>query len=113
MADPDVYLAVPLEEEENEVVNPAVRVSVQVLGVDTATEGIDEDEYVTTLYIGDRTRAMTLALAILEQVRDDPGEAVEVKLNAKVQIDEFQCERLTEEEAKVVHERYLERMEEL
>lgn len=111
MADPDVYLAVPLDEEE-EMVNPAVRVSVQVFSVDTSTELIDEDEGVTTLYI-DRDKAMTLALEILEQVRDNPGEAVEVKLNAKVQIDEFQCERLTEAEAGVVHARYLERMEEL
>lgn len=112
MADPDVYLAVPLDEEE-EVVNPAVQVSVQVFGVDSAEDEFDQDEGVTTLYVGDTKRALTLALEILEQVRDNPGEAVEVKLNAAVKIDEFQCERLTDDEARAVHARYLERMEEL
>lgn len=113
MAD-DVYLAVPLDDEEAEAVNEAVGVSVQVFAVETDRDGLDkDDECVTTLYVGDRERAMTLALEILEQVRDKPGEAVEIRLSARVKIDEFQCERLTEDEARAVHARYLARMEEL
>ena len=107
----DAYLAVPLDEEEEMAVNPAVEVNVQVFAVETSTSGLDEDESVTTIYVGEAKRAMTLALEILKQVRDKPGEAVEVKVSARVTPDALHCERLTEDEERVVHQRWVERME--
>jgi hypothetical protein len=111
--EPDVYLAVPLANDGvDDVVHPSVRASVYVGEVETPEDNIDEDVGLVVLHFGDHKDAMTLALEILRQVKDEPGEGAEVRISAVLDVDEFQCERLTEEEARSVHERFLKRMEE-
>lgn len=117
MSDVDVYLAVPLEEED-ELLDPSVKLTVCVthvegLFVNDGRKAPSNDDPQTTLHVGDAELAITLAMEILRQVRDRPGEAVEIEVHSAVHVDEFQCERLTEDEARVVHGRYLARMEEL
>lgn len=116
MSDVDVYLAVPLEEED-ELLDPSVKLTVHVTYVETMVgdgrRAPSNDDPQTTLYVGDAKLAITLAMEILRQVRDRPGEAEEIEVHSSVRVDEFQCERLTEDEARVVHERYLERMAKL
>lgn len=112
MAD-DVYLAVPLDDEDD--LDNAVERHVNILAVEMGGYPLEDDDATTTLYVVDSKLAMDLALEILRQVkeRESPDDEVKIRVHASIRLDDFHCERLTEDEARAVHARYLARMEEL
>ncbi len=108
----DFYVAVPVDNEG--FMHPAVDWHVS-LGHDAIERPgkftRDPDNYRLTLSIHDDDVALRVAIMILEKLHEQRGEVIELELTGHVSSENFHFEDLTEEETKVVYQRWLDRIE--